>query len=141
MNADLEYAEKLTPMDIHHKAAHCSVSYHVPCTLQHSQKAGDIPGTRLEKPGFNVHYPKESALCCGSAGVYNLLQPTLAHQLSKRKAATLKAPSSHVIATGNIGCIVQIAGHTPRPIVHSVELLDWATGSPAPATLIGEKST
>ena len=76
--------------------------------------------------------PKEGHLCCGSAGTYNLLQPELAGRLQTRKAANLEATGGAVVATGNIGCLVQISGATDLPVVHTVELLDWATGGPSP---------
>jgi len=81
---------------------------------------------------FEVREPVEGHLCCGSAGTYNLLQPELAKRLGKRKAANLEARSPDVIATGNIGCLVQISGLTDVPVVHTAELLDWAGGGPKP---------
>jgi glycolate oxidase iron-sulfur subunit len=77
----------------------------------------------------------EGHLCCGSAGTYNLLQPELARQLRDRKVANIERTAPDLIATGNIGCITQIASGTMLPVMHTVELLDWATGGPMPATL------
>jgi len=93
----------------------------------------------LKAAGFTVVEPLEPHICCGSAGTYNLLQPQIAGQLRDRKVANLLAVRPDVIATGNIGCITQIAGGTDVPIVHTVELLDWAAGGPIPAALAGTR--
>ncbi|MDP7097001.1 MAG: heterodisulfide reductase-related iron-sulfur binding cluster [Rhodospirillales bacterium] len=77
----------------------------------------------------------EEHLCCGSAGTYNLMQPDLASRLGNRNAVNLEDTGAEVIATGNIGCLVQIAGIAKIPVVHTVELLDWATGGPMPVEL------
>jgi glycolate oxidase iron-sulfur subunit len=77
----------------------------------------------------------EGHICCGSAGTYNLLQPEIANQLRDRKVANIEKTKPDVIAAGNIGCIVQIGGGTGLPIVHTVQLIDWATGGPTPAAL------
>jgi len=82
-----------------------------------------------------VRLPADAHICCGSAGTYNILQPEIAGRLGDRKAATLDALEADVIATGNIGCAVQIASRTGLPVVHTIELLDWATGGPMPTTL------
>ena len=76
----------------------------------------------------------EGHLCCGSAGTYNILQPELATKLRDRKLANIARLAPDVIAAGNIGCITQIAGGTGTPVVHPVELVDWATGGPVPAS-------
>jgi glycolate oxidase iron-sulfur subunit len=85
--------------------------------------------------GFEVVEPKDSHLCCGSAGTYNLLQPEISGQLRDRKVATLEARAPQVIAAGNLGCMLQIGQGTAVPVVHTVELLDWATGGPVPRAL------
>ena len=77
----------------------------------------------------------EGHLCCGSAGTYNILQPDIAQRLRDRKVANIETLTPDVIAAGNIGCITQIAGGTAIPVVHTVELIDWATGGPVPAPL------
>ena len=77
----------------------------------------------------------EGHICCGSAGTYNLLQPEIAAQLRARKVANIERTKPDLIATGNIGCMTQIGKGTEIPIVHTVELLDWATGGPMPETL------
>jgi glycolate dehydrogenase iron-sulfur subunit len=84
-----------------------------------------------------VKDPAEGHLCCGSAGTYNMLQPEISARLRERKVANLEATRADIIATGNIGCMTQLAQGTALPIVHTVELLDWATGGPRPAKLDG----
>ena len=79
--------------------------------------------------------PADSHLCCGSAGTYNLLQPEISKQLRDRKVQTLEARTPQLIAAGNIGCMMQIGSGTGLPVVHTVELLDWATGGPRPRAL------
>ena len=111
------------------------VAYHSACSMQHGQKITDVPKRLLSQAGFRVSEPKDAHLCCGSAGTYNLLQPDLAARLQDRKAKTLAATGATVVATGNIGCLVQIASALDQPVVHTVELLDWATGGPAPEEL------
>ena len=89
----------------------------------------------LKQAGFEVVEPADSHLCCGSAGTYNLLQPEISTLLKSRKVQTLEATKPDVIATGNLGCMMQIGNGTSVPIVHTVELLDWASGGPVPAAL------
>jgi len=109
------------------------VAYHAACSLQHGQKITGAPKELLSKTGFVVKDVPESHLCCGSAGTYNILQPELAGRLRDRKVANIASVEPDVIAAGNIGCMVQIAGGTSVPVVHTIELLDWATGGPRPA--------
>jgi len=82
-----------------------TVAYHAACSLQHGQQIKSAPKDLLKRAGFTVVEPKDSHLCCGSAGTYN----------------------------GNIGCMMQIGSAAGVPVVHTVELLDWATGGPRPA--------
>jgi glycolate oxidase iron-sulfur subunit len=112
-----------------------TVAYHSACSLQHGQKITALPKTLLAQAGFVVKDVPEAHLCCGSAGTYNLLQPELAAQLKARKVANIARTRPDVIAAGNIGCMTQIASGTATPVVHSVELLDWATGGPRPPAL------
>ncbi|HUD90244.1 glycolate oxidase subunit GlcF [Sphingobium sp.] len=112
-----------------------TVAYHPACSLQHGQKVTEAPKRLLSAAGYTVRLPADAHLCCGSAGTYNILQPGIAGQLGDRKAAALGALSADVIATGNIGCAMQIGQRSAIPVVHTVELLDWATGGPAPAAL------
>lgn len=111
------------------------VAYHAACSLQHGQQIKTHPKTLLKKAGFTVLEPADSHLCCGSAGTYNLMQPEISGQLRTRKVQTLEALQPDIIAAGNIGCMMQIGSATDTPIVHTVELLDWATGGPRPAGL------
>jgi glycolate oxidase iron-sulfur subunit len=110
-----------------------TVAYHAACSLQHGQKVTDAPKRLLAAAGYRVRTPAEAHLCCGSAGTYNILQPEIAGQLGARKAANLERLRADVIATGNVGCAMQIARFGETPVVHTIELLDWATGGPAPA--------
>ncbi|MGA7197251.1 heterodisulfide reductase-related iron-sulfur binding cluster, partial [Roseiarcus sp.] len=112
------------------------VAYHAACSLQHGQKLLDAPKSQLRRAGFDVRSIPEAHLCCGSAGTYNILQPEIANALRERKVANIARVKPDVIAAGNIGCISQIASATSTPVVHTVELLDWASGGPAPAGLI-----
>jgi glycolate oxidase iron-sulfur subunit len=116
------------------------VAYHAACSLQHGQKIKTHPKTLLKKAGFTVVEPADSHLCCGSAGTYNLMQPEISAQLKERKVRTLEAKSPDVIAAGNIGCMMQIGSASRVPIVHTVELLDWAWGGPKPPALDGLRS-
>ena len=109
------------------------VAYHAACSLQHGQKITLAPKELLSKSGFVVKDVPESHLCCGSAGTYNILQPELAGRLRDRKVANIASLEPDVIAAGNIGCMVQISSGTSVPVVHTIELLDWATGGPRPA--------
>jgi glycolate oxidase iron-sulfur subunit len=119
------------------EAPRLRVAYHSACSLQHGQRVTGQPRALLEKAGFEVVEPRDAHLCCGSAGTYNLLQPEIAAALKARKVATLEERAPQVIAAGNIGCIVQIGSATSVPVVHTVELLDWATGGQKPAALCG----
>ena len=108
------------------------VAYHSACSLQHGQKITQAPKELLSKNGFVVKDVPESHLCCGSAGTYNILQPDIANRLRDRKVANIAMVGPDMIAAGNIGCMVQIASGTSVPVVHTVELLDWATGGSRP---------
>ncbi|MCC7254108.1 glycolate oxidase subunit GlcF [Hyphomicrobium sp.] len=111
------------------------VAYHAACSLQHGQQVRSAPKDLLKAAGFVVVEPRDSHICCGSAGTYNLLQPAISVELKARKVATLEAIRPQVICTGNIGCMMQIGSGTGIPVVHTVELLDWATGGPRPSSL------
>jgi glycolate oxidase iron-sulfur subunit len=112
-----------------------TVAYHAACSLQHGQKVTDTPRRLLATAGYLVRTPIEQHLCCGSAGTYNILQPAIADQLGDRKVSNLARLNADVIATGNIGCAMQIGARAATPVVHTVELLDWATGGPEPRAI------
>jgi glycolate oxidase iron-sulfur subunit len=111
------------------------VAYHAACSLQHGQQIKAAPKDLLKRAGFTVLEPRDAHLCCGSAGTYNLMQPEISQELKRRKVATLEERQPDVIAAGNIGCMMQIGGASSVPVVHTVELLDWATGGPIPPVI------
>jgi glycolate oxidase iron-sulfur subunit len=111
-----------------------TVAYHAACSLQHGQKITVEPKALLRKAGFRLVEPAEAHLCCGSAGTYNMLQPEIAGRLRERKLENLRRTRPDVIAAGNIGCLTQLAGGGV-PLVHTVQLLDWMAGGPAPEPL------
>ncbi|MEI4197484.1 glycolate oxidase subunit GlcF [Roseovarius sp. E0-M6] len=112
-----------------------TVAYHAACSLQHGQQIKTFPKDLLKRAGFRVVEPADAHLCCGSAGTYNLMQPEISAQLRDRKLRTLEAKEPDIIAAGNIGCMMQIGRATDIPMVHTVELLDWATGGPKPPAM------
>jgi len=114
-------------------AAPLTVAYHSACSLQHGQKITALPKQLLGQAGFTVKDVPEAHLCCGSAGTYNLLQPELAGQLRDRKVKNIRSTEPDAVAAGNIGCLVQIQSGIDVPVLHTVQLLDWATGGPKPA--------
>ena len=129
-------SEFLTDLDIRFdNPQKLVVAYHSACTLQHAQKITEAPKTLLKRAGFDVRIPAESHLCCGSAGVYNILQPETAAALKARKLRNLGRLKPDVIAAGNIGCLTQIGSGAEVPVVHMVELLDWAAGGPRPEAM------
>ena len=112
-----------------------TVAYHSACSMQHGQKITTLPKQLLKTAGFVVRDPPEGHLCCGSAGTYNILQTEISDRLKARKVKNIMATRPDVIAAGNIGCMTQIASATATPILHTVQLLDWAYGGPRPAAL------
>jgi glycolate oxidase iron-sulfur subunit len=123
---------ELPPMT---EARALTVAYHPACALQHGQGITEAPKRLLTEAGFVVQTPVDAHLCCGSAGTYNILQPVIAGQLGDLKVEALEQLKPDVIATGNIGCATQIGVRTRTPVVHTVELLDWASGGPVPKAL------
>jgi glycolate oxidase iron-sulfur subunit len=111
------------------------IAYHSACSMQHGQGIDAGPKALLAAAGFQIVDVPEGHLCCGSAGTYNILQPEISAMLRERKLANIASTRPDLVATGNIGCITQLAPGCPVPVVHTVELLDWATGGPAPNTL------
>ncbi|MBZ9934693.1 glycolate oxidase subunit GlcF [Mesorhizobium sp. BR1-1-16] len=109
-----------------------TVAYHSACSLQHGQQIKVTPKTLLQRAGFTVRDVPEGHICCGSAGTYNMLQPEISGQLKARKLANIAKVKPDIIAAGNIGCMTQLASGTATPVVHTIELLDWAYGGPKP---------
>lgn len=110
------------------------IAYHAPCSLQHGQKLSELPLSLLEQAGYNILQIPEGHLCCGSAGTYNLLEPELSAQLRERKLKNIARVEPDVVVTANIGCMMQLQG-AGVPFVHTIEMLDWATGGPPPEAL------
>ena len=138
-----DITELVTPTDLD-AAKHADamldgvqVTYHSACSMQHGQKITTAPKTLLRALGAQVREPAEGHLCCGSAGTYNLLQPEIAGQLRDRKLRNIARTEPSLIATGNIGCMKQLERGVEVPLVHTVQLLDWATGGPRPHQLDG----
>ncbi len=129
-----EYLEGL-PLGAPVRKTGLKVAYQSACSLQHGQKIHNVPKGLLARAGFRVSDLAEPHLCCGSAGTYNIMQPAIARRLRERKAAAVAATGPDAVASGNIGCITQLAPVLTVPIVHTVELLDWAYGGPAPDAL------
>ena len=111
------------------------ITYHSPCSMQHGQKITTKPKTLLKALGAAVREPAEGHLCCGSAGTYNLLQPAISGQLKDRKLRNIAKTQPQIVATGNIGCMKQLEKGVGMPLVHTAQLLDWATGGPKPYQL------
>ncbi|MER8464036.1 glycolate oxidase subunit GlcF [Mesorhizobium sp. M1396] len=114
------------------------VAYHSACSMQHGQKITRQPKELLAKAGFIVREPREGHLCCGSAGTYNILQSEISAKLRDRKVKNIEATGASIVATGNIGCITQIASAAKLPVVHTIKLLDWAYGGPKPEGVLDE---
>ncbi len=132
-----DVSEYLATLELSLAAARpLNVAYHSACSLQHGQKIVHAPKELLSKLGFVVKDIAEGHLCCGSAGTYNILQPAIAAKLRDRKVGNIEKLQPDVIAAGNIGCMTQIASGTAIPVVHTVELIDWATGGPIPEPLV-----
>jgi glycolate oxidase iron-sulfur subunit len=134
-----EYLATL-PLAPEQPGAKLVVAYHSACSMQHGQRVVREPKEILSKVGFVVKDIPEGHLCCGSAGTYNILQPDIARRLRERKVRTIERLRPDVIAAGNLGCIMQIAAGTELPAVHTVELIDWATGGPCPPVLREHRS-
>jgi glycolate oxidase iron-sulfur subunit len=100
------------------------VAYHDACHLSHGQGIRSAPRRLLEQvANLTLAELNDGETCCGSAGLYNIEQPATAAELGRRKAAAIAATSASLVATGNIGCITQIAAHSPTPVRHTVEVL------------------
>jgi glycolate oxidase iron-sulfur subunit len=108
------------------------LAYHSACSMQHGQKIKDQPKRLLANAGFSVLDVPEGHLCCGSAGTYNILQPEIAGKLKARKLSNIARTRPDLIAAGNIGCMTQIGDGAGVPILHTVEILNWAHGGRRP---------
>ncbi len=117
------------------------VGYHTTCSLQYAQRIRFTPKKLLKAAGFTVLEPRDSQTCCGAAGTYVLTQPDISNQLRARKVEALESIAPDVISAGNVGCMMQIGSGTGVPVVHTAELLDWATGGPVPRALEGVAKT
>ena len=139
----LDVSEYLARLGLKPPAArsNLTVAYHSACSLQHGQQVHREPKELLSQMGFVVKDVAEGHLCCGSAGTYNILQPDIADQLRARKIGHIEDTGADLIAAGNIGCMTQLAAGTAIPVVHPVELIDWATGGPVPEALQGRDAT
>ena len=126
--AEIELAPVTNPVGLR-------IAYHAACSLQHGQKITEAPKALLRRAGYEVVTPVDAHLCCGSAGVYNILQPELAEAIGARKVETLDRLDADVIAAGNVGCATQIALKAKAPVLHVVQLLDWAHGGIRPPSL------
>ena len=132
-----DVTELLAPEDLRlpDTAVPLAVAYHDACSLQHAQKIRDEPRALLRAAGFDVRDVPEGHFCCGSAGAYNMLQPEMAEALGRRKAAHIESTGAAAVAAGNLGCLAQLDRFTGLPLLHTAELLDWATGGPLPEAL------
>ncbi len=132
-----EYLSESLNLKFKNKEKKLRIAYHSACSMQHGQKVHNQPINLLEKTKNEILEIPEGHICCGSAGTYNILQSKIAKQLLQNKVKNIESLNPQVISTGNIGCITQIANGTNIPILHTVELLDWYTGGPAPKILKG----
>ena len=131
----LDVTEFLVRQDLPAAQKSLRVAYHSACSMQHGQKLHAPPRDLLKKMGFTVLEIPEGHLCCGSAGTYNILQPAIASELKARKLRNITSTSPELVATGNIGCITQLRDAMGVPVLHTVELLDWALGGPRPQAI------
>jgi glycolate oxidase iron-sulfur subunit len=151
LKQDLDYAEKAKAvsakaMDVTEFLATLNLSqqptkslrvaYHSACSMQHGQKITQAPINLLKSAGFDVVAVAEGHLCCGSAGMYNMLQPEIAEQLKQRKLKNIAQTEVDIVAAGNLGCITQLQSGLGKPMLHTIELLDWAHGGPTPKALL-----
>ncbi len=133
LSRDITEVLALSPLPVQPLPRRPAVAYHSACSMQHGQQLNSLPRALLREAGFELREIAEGHLCCGSAGSYNLLQPQIATQLRDRKLANIERTGASVVATGNVGCIMQLRSGSVVPVVHTVELLDWACGGPKPA--------
>lgn len=121
-----EVLTELTPVAPRHRID-LRVAYHDACHLSNGQRIKAQPRRLLQGvPGVEVLEIKEGDICCGSAGIYNLTQPTAAEELGRRKAEHILAVAPQAVATGNAGCLLQIRRYLPdeMTLLHPIEILD-----------------
>jgi glycolate oxidase iron-sulfur subunit len=134
LSRDITEVLALAPLPVQPLAHRPVIAYHSACSMQHGQQLDAVPRQLLREAGFEVREIAEGHLCCGSAGTYNILQPQIAAQLRERKLSNIERSGASVVATGNVGCIMQLRAGL-MPVVHTVELLDWACGGPRPQSV------
>jgi glycolate oxidase iron-sulfur subunit len=130
----MDITEFLATLDLPEAQAGLRVAYHSACSIQHGQQIKTLPQQLLRRAGFEVVEPQDSHLCCGSAGIYNIMQPVIASQLRQNKIAALSVLGARMMATGNIGCITQLQSSAEIPVLHTVQLLEWVYGGEWPST-------
>ena len=130
-----EYLSENLNLKINKKEKKYRIAYHSACSMQHGQKVHNQPIELLSKTKNEILEIPDGHLCCGSAGVYNILQNEIAKKLLEEKIKNIEGLDVQIISTGNIGCITQISNGTKIPILHTVEILDWYTGGPKPKIL------
>jgi len=139
-----DISEVLAELDPHapRNAVPLKVTYHDSCHLLHAQSVRSQPRAVLQKiPGLQLIEPTEAALCCGSAGIYNLVRPGPAKELGERKVRAVLASSPDLVASGNPGCLLQLrscmqAAKSTVPVVHFVELVDASIRGVPPESLL-----
>ncbi len=134
---DISEVLAMLPLVAHASRPRLPLAYHDSCSLQHGQRVTAAPRRLLRAVGFELHEVPEGHFCCGSAGTYNLLQPAIASRLGARKASAIESTAAVAVAAGNLGCLLQIGRYSRLPLMHTVELIDWATGGPCPPALAG----
>ena len=134
----MDICEFLWALDITREAGefpNLKIAYQSPCSMQHGQKINHQPVKLLQRFGFEVVPVPDAYACCGSAGTYNILQPEMAQKLGQIKNKNIESTQANVIASGNLGCMLQLRQYSELPVLHTVELLDWASGGPRPIEL------
>ena len=130
-----DITEFLTMLNLPQGQGTGRIAYHSACSLQHGQQIKSQPQALLRRAGFEVVEPQNSHLCCGSAGIYNIMQPEISTELKQSKLQTLRVLNAQAIASGNIGCITQLGNGAGIPVIHTVQLLNWAYGGAKPKSL------
>ena len=124
-----EFLAELGPRAVRHPMA-MRVAYQDSCHLQHAQRVRSQPRALLAAiPGLKLEELPEGAICCGSAGIYNLVEPETADELGDRKAQHITAAQPDVVATGNPGCLLQLRAALGRkgektPVLHTIQIVD-----------------